>query len=360
MADITHGTWIKDGKISNGENLLINTTGSIVPTISTTPYAQIDGRVSQSVDGITTVTKDNVGDGEFYYRPMPPDTQNLYGLVPGETYNFSGQILSSNSSATISMRAQESTKGSWDADIPLISLPVNTSFQPFSIKFTVPANSTGFYFSIQEYNFSTGDSFSFKQLKLENIVNPIDAVYQDGKQVYGRNLLLDTGFNDLPKYWAARDGKVTGTFNGNNVIYYDATKLTSTSVDVLYQPIYDPALTTNRVLPNQWYTLSFYTKGVGTIYGFVFPNFVDTSSYSYIDGVKLEYSTPDGSKNWNLTDDWIRHTYTFKSKSSFPATGTQGVLWRLFKGNEVYITMPKFEAGTLATPWSQAPEDVLK
>ncbi|MCT3557234.1 hypothetical protein EFR93_04780 [Lentilactobacillus buchneri] len=177
MADITHGTWIKDGKAVDavyqsgvkvyGRNLLINTTGNIAPKIATAPYSAISGRISQSVDGVTTITKDSVDGGEFFYRPIPPDTTNLYGLVPGETYNFSGQILSSNSSATIRMRAQESTKGSWDADIPLVSLPVNTSFQKFSIKFTVPANSKGFYFSIQEYNFSAGDSFSFKQLKLE-------------------------------------------------------------------------------------------------------------------------------------------------------------------------------------------------
>lgn len=178
MANITHGTWIKDGKAVDaiyqsgvkvyGRNLLINTTVLAMPTIATTPYPAIAGRVSQSDDGVTTVTKDSVDGGELFYRPMGPDTHNLYGLVPGETYTFSGQILSSNSSITIDMRAQDSTDdSSWSSDLPLVILPVNTSFQPFSVKFTVPPESTGFYFSIQEYNFSAGDSFSFKQLKLE-------------------------------------------------------------------------------------------------------------------------------------------------------------------------------------------------
>lgn len=188
---------------------------------------------------------------------------------------------------------------------------------------------------------------------------PVDKVFSDGKQVYGRNLLLDTHLNNLPQYWTVIVGAVSGTFNGHNVVYYDAAAITYDYADVLQQPIYDPTLATNRVLPNQWYTLSFYAKGVGQMHTYIYANFVDTSAASYIDGVKTG-ATGDGDHTWDLTDGWIRHTCTFKSKSSFPATNVQNVLWRLFKGNEVYICMPQLEAGTLATPWSPAPEDVLK
>lgn len=187
----------------------------------------------------------------------------------------------------------------------------------------------------------------------------VDAAYQSGVKVYGRNLLLDTGFNNLPQYWPLRAGTVTGTFNGHNVVYYDATTITFSNAGVLQQPIYDPSLTTNRVLPSSWYTLSFYTKGVGQMTSYIYPSFVDSSACGYIDGVKSGYLTNDGSNVWDLTDDWIRHTYTFKSKSSFPATGVQNVLWRLFKGNEAYICMPKLETGTTATPYSPAPADIL-
>ena len=187
---------------------------------------------------------------------------------------------------------------------------------------------------------------------------PVDKVFSNGKQVYGRNLLLDTDLNNLPQYWTARAGTVTGTFNGHNVIYYDATAITSDSADVLQQPIYDPSAD-NRTLPSQWYTLSFYAKGVGTMVSYVYGSFADNGAGSYIDGVKLGYANPDGSHVWILTDGWARHTYTFKSKSSFPATEIQNVLWRLFKGNEAYICMPQLEAGTLATPYSPAPEDVM-
>jgi hypothetical protein len=172
----------------------------------------------------------------------------------------------------------------------------------------------------------------------------------------GRNLLLDTNFNNLPQYWTARAGTVSGTFNGNNVIYYDAKTITFSFAEVLQQPIYDPALTNNRVLPSQWYTLSFYAKGVGKMTTYVSGGFVDTAS-CYVDGVKSGHATNDGSNVWDLTDDWTRHTYTIKSKSSLPATGVKNVLWRLFKGNEAYICMPKLETGTLATPLTPAPVD---
>lgn len=189
--------------------------------------------------------------------------------------------------------------------------------------------------------------------------NTVDKVFSNGRQVYGRNILLDTDFNNLPQYWTGRAGTVTGTFNGHNVIYYDATKLTISYANVLEQPIYDPSLTNNRVLPSHWYTLSFYAKGVGQMASYIYSSFVDPSAGSYIDGVKTGV-TKDGSRYWNLTDGWTRHTYAIKSMASLSNTDMQNVLFRTFKGNnEIYICMPKLEEGTLATPWSPAPEDVM-
>jgi len=174
---------------------------------------------------------------------------------------------------------------------------------------------------------------------------------------YGRNLLPDTNFNNLPQYWTERAGTVSGTFNGHNVFYSDAQTITADLMNVLQQTIYDPALTNNRVLPSHWYTLSFYAKGVGKMVTYVYGSFVDTSADSYVDGVALQYTDAGGAHEWGLTDGWTRHTYTFKSKSSFPTTGRQNVLWRLFKGNMAYISMPKLEVGTLVTDYSPAPED---
>ena len=50
-----------------------------------------------------------------------------------------------------------------------------------------------------------------------------------------------------------------------------------------------------------------------------------------------------------LTDEWVRYTYTFTSKSSI--TEDQYVLFRLPTGSSVDICLPKLEKGSTATPW---------
>ena len=189
-----------------------------------------------------------------------------------------------------------------------------------------------------------------------NAANALDKF--NNMQVGGVNLLLDTGFNNFSQYWTVTNGIVSDTFNGHNVFYSDATKLTHDFTDVLQQPIYGPTLTTNRVLPSHWYTLSFYAKGVGKMTSYVYANFVDTSAGSFAEGVALGYVNGDGGHIWDLTDGWTRHIYTFKSKSSFPDGDGKNVLFRAFKGSKVYIVMPQLEAGTLVTDYSPAPEDV--
>ena len=180
----------------------------------------------------------------------------------------------------------------------------------------------------------------------------------NGRQVYGRNLLLDTDFNNPPQYWPRSVGTVSGTFSGHNVIYYDATNLTGSYADMLQQPIYSPTSTTNRVLPNQWYTLSFYAKGNADVRTFMYPNLVDTAFEATRDGVNGKIGV-DGYSKWTLSSTWTKHVVTFKTKSVFPESGIKIVLWRAQKGNEVYICMPKLETGTLATLYSRAPEDLV-
>lgn len=187
----------------------------------------------------------------------------------------------------------------------------------------------------------------------------VDKVFSDGKQVYGRNLLLDTNFNNLPQYWTAGTGTVSGTFSGHNVIYYDATQITGDYANVLQQIIYSPTSTTNSVLPNQWYTSSFYIKGTGVLTTFIYPNLVDTTFEATRDGVNGAIGA-DGYSKWTLDSAWTEHVVTFKTKSVFPESGINTVLWRLQKGNEGYICMPQLEQGTTATPWTPAPEDILK
>lgn len=103
-----------------------------------------------------------------------------------------------------------------------------------------------------------------------------------------------------------------------------------------------------RLEPSTTYTFSFYAKGKGTVQTYIFPSLIDTSSPSFADGKAI---TPkaDGGYTWTLTDEWVRHTYTFTSKSSI--TEDQHVLFRLPTGSSVDICLPKLEKGSIATPW---------
>lgn len=101
--------------------------------------------------------------------------------------------------------------------------------------------------------------------------------------------------------------------------------------------------------PSTTYTFSFYARGKGTVKTFIHPSLVDTSSdNSYVDG-ELTKLYGNGEYSWTLTDEWVKHTYTFTTKSSI--TEDQYVLFRLPTGSNVDICLPKLEEGSTATPW---------
>ena len=101
--------------------------------------------------------------------------------------------------------------------------------------------------------------------------------------------------------------------------------------------------------PSTTYTFSFYAKGKGTVKTFIHPSLVDTSSdNNYVDG-ELTKLYGNGEYSWTLTNEWVKHTYTFTTKSSI--TEDQYVLFRLPTGSNVDICVPKLEEGSTATPW---------
>lgn len=178
MANITHGTWIKDGKAVDavyqngrqvyGRNLLINTSISSTNGRTAMPggSASIDGVYSRtdSYEQVTTPSNDI----ELYYRFMVPDTNNLYGLTPGETYTLSGS--GSHTSGELRFRAQYGTGSDWNSNSSSdLEIPVSDGsvFTPFSYTFTVPAGTTGVFFSLQNYDYATDSLFRFKNMKLE-------------------------------------------------------------------------------------------------------------------------------------------------------------------------------------------------
>ena len=101
--------------------------------------------------------------------------------------------------------------------------------------------------------------------------------------------------------------------------------------------------------PSTTYTFSFYVKGTGTIRTHVYPSLIDTSSANGLADGNVIRPAVDGVYDWNLTSGWVRHTYTFTTKSSI--TANENFLFRIFTGNSVDICLPKVEEGSTATPW---------
>ena len=115
-----------------------------------------------------------------------------------------------------------------------------------------------------------------------------------------------------------------------------------------YADILSWRLEKERLEPSTTYTFSFYARGRGTVKTYIHPSLIDISSKAFADGKAIN-PNGDGGYTWTLTNEWVRHTYTFTSKSSI--TEDQNVLFRLPTGSSVDICDPKLEKGSTATPW---------
>ena len=108
--------------------------------------------------------------------------------------------------------------------------------------------------------------------------------------------------------------------------------------------------------PSTTYTFSFYLRGSGIITTHVYPSLIDASSSNGLADGKVITPAVDGYYNWNLTSEWVRHTYTFVTKSSI--TNGYNFLFRIYTGNSVDICLPKVEEGSTATPWMPSSTEV--
>ena len=180
------------------------------------------------------------------------------------------------------------------------------------------------------------------------------AYSKDGKNrfttVYPNlNLLKGTDFKDhKPKenFGLSATVKTGGVFNKP---YLSASYSSPMPGGVSYVDVLEWDFDKEDFKPSTTYTFSFYAKGNGTIRTHIYPSLIDTSVDVLVDG-RATKPAADGAYDWNLTNEWVRHTYTFTTKSSI--TEGQHVLFRLFSRNSADICLPKLEEGSIATPWT--------
>lgn len=160
---------------------------------------------------------------------------------------------------------------------------------------------------------------------------PLDRVYSNGQLVYGRNLL--NGTKDFSGTWGNSGGWV------NDGIYKGLTvkKRTGQWYGV-YKTFIAPKDGT--------YTFSAYIKSSGD----------NAKVYRY--GGINDQDKGELTKYMANDFDWTRDTVTINLKANdsvrlryeISGTGVDSILWNA--GH-------KWESGTIATPWSPAPEDYI-
>lgn len=114
----------------------------------------------------------------------------------------------------------------------------------------------------------------------------------------------------------------------------------------------------STIISGQWYTLSFYARGSGSINTYVYDYggrvLSDASAdMPLADGVKETAFKNDGSHTWELTAEWVRHIYTFRVRPD----GTYASPLLLFRatigtsGDFIAINQVKLELGKNASDW---------
>jgi hypothetical protein len=179
------------------------------------------------------------------------------------------------------------------------------------------------------------------------------------------NLLNNSNFDSNYPTNVANWNTMNGTIengegiSGSNCMYYNYTD--SNYYDLLVYTLHNTDGSRDTVIEKgQWYTLSFYAKSDSTtneqMATFVYPSVADTNAKCLVDG-EIRLTAEDGYKGWHLTTEWVRHSYTFRTNTTFEETN-QYLLFRIYPNSSVYICKPKLEKGVVATDWNYSPQDM--
>lgn len=114
----------------------------------------------------------------------------------------------------------------------------------------------------------------------------------------------------------------------------------------------------STIVSGQWYTISFYARGSGSLNTYVYDYggrvLSDASAdMPLADGVKETAFKNDGSHTWELTSEWVRHIYTFRVRPD----GSYASPLLLFRatigtsGDFIAINQVKLEVGKTASDW---------
>ncbi|WP_270235070.1 hypothetical protein [Lacticaseibacillus suilingensis] len=180
---------------------------------------------------------------------------------------------------------------------------------------------------------------------------PVDKVFSDGRQVYGRNLLTGTSGPFVMGY-----GIPNTTWDETNKVSGISLPVTVTHNEVLPQDTGFPY----TWMPGVTYTQSIYISTDAPLTGTPISFTWFTDRYGH-DTRGLDNLVKVSTNVYRATS-----TYTWPSSNSTAVGRYRNAdlynLTQVFdftKGTFLKFYKPKLELGTTATPWTPAPEDVM-
>lgn len=171
----------------------------------------------------------------------------------------------------------------------------------------------------------------------------------DGKEL--RVLVWQTG-------WAwSKSVAVSNTYNSVGILNFD--DVPSDGEYQLTAYMYDSTDPRTGTVTLNWIRLLEVDGAI--FHTYIFPSAIDTTKV-FVDGVqKNNVIGADCAVGYKASASWVKHTVTFKTKSSF--ADTECVLFRLLpiiiEGNSqyLYICMPKLELGKVVTAYDANSSD---
>jgi len=165
---------------------------------------------------------------------------------------------------------------------------------------------------------------------------PVDKVFSDGKQVYGRNLLRNSNFSVGDNY--ANFSNSTGgiiTVDNMTALKIDAKGAVGKNAGIFILAINPP---TSQIPQPCSYQIKIKSE---------------------VDGITA-YLGYQGSLTTNckeiiLTTKW----QTFKVNGELFTNGNFAFRIYVYSAATIYVTNCKLEQSNVATPWTPAPEDVM-
>lgn len=183
----------------------------------------------------------------------------------------------------------------------------------------------------------------------------VDAAYQGGVKVYGRNLLRDTatqssndwftknlGWNsDIGTYLDSRAFKTASAWDNARYAFSSVAPLINTT-DTYTCSIYVKVVGVDPSTLSDSYTLSWFSTATSASGSLIMINTLSSNDWQQV-SQSFHFTTNVADlSNINPYNQSLR----FESRNSLP----DGVF--------IYFAAPKLEKGTTATPWTPAPEDI--